>query len=151
MNTLRRLIHRVRDERGAAIIEFALVAPLLLALVWGIIETGRAFYTINSLASSVRDGARFGAANCPLQTTGPGAGTPAIDVCRPAIRDMVRSAFQPIGDTLVDSDITVLVTGSGANTRIFVDASYPYTPIVPVAGWDITITRRAVFRYERLP
>jgi Flp pilus assembly pilin Flp len=151
MNTLRRLIRRARDERGAAIIEFALVAPLLLALVWGIIEAGRAFYTINSLASAVRDGARWGAASCPLQTAGPGQGTPAIDACRPLIQDVVRRAFQPIGDTLINNDVQVVVVGTGGNTRILVTADYPYTPIVPVAGWDITITRRAVFRYERLP
>ena len=151
MNTLRRLIRRARDERGAAIIEFALVAPLLLALVWGIIETGRAFYTINSLASAVRDGARFGAANCPLLTSGPGMGSPAFDACRPQIQDVVRTAFQPIGDTLINNDIQVSAVGSAGNTGILVTADYPYTPIVPVAGWDITITRRAVFRYERLP
>lgn len=151
MNALRRLIRRARDERGAAIIEFALVAPLLLTLVWGIIETGRAFYTINSLASAVRDGARYGAASCPLQTTGPGAGAPAIDVCRPLIRDVVRSGFQAIGDTLVDGNIQVNVVTVAGDMRILVAADYPYTPIVPVAGWNITITRRAVFRYERLP
>lgn len=151
MTILRRLIRRAKDERGAAIVEFALVAPILLTLVWGIIETGRVFYTINSLASSVRDGARWGAASCPLQTTGPGAGTPAIDVCRAPIRDMVRTGFQPIGDTLVDGNILVLVVGTGANTRIEVTASYPYEPIVPIGGWNVTITRRAVFRYERLP
>ena len=148
MSTLRRLIERARDERGAAIIEFALVAPLLLALVWGIIETGRAFYTINSLASAVRDGARWGAANCQLQ---PGTGTVAIDACRPPVRDIVRRAFQPLGDTLVDNNIQVTTVGGSLNTGIQVVANFPYTPIVPVSGWDITITRRAVFRYERLP
>jgi Flp pilus assembly pilin Flp len=151
MTMIRRLIKRAKDERGAAIVEFALVAPILLTLVWGIIETGRAFYTINSLASAVRDGARYGAANCPLQTSGPGLGTPAIDICRPAIRDMVRTAFQPIGDTLTDPNILVLVQGSGPTTRIEVTANYPYEPIVPIGGWNVTITRRAVFRYERLP
>ena len=151
MSTLRRLIRRARDERGAAIIEFALVAPILLTLVWGIIETGRAFYTINSLASAVRDGARFGAATCPLQTSGPAAGMPAIDLCRPQILGVVRTGFQAIGDTLVDSDIVVTVLGTGSLTRIEVVANYPYTPIVPIGGWDLTITRRAVFRYERAP
>jgi Flp pilus assembly pilin Flp len=151
MSTLRRLIRRARDERGAAIIEFALVAPLLLTLVWGIIETGRAFYTINSLASAVRDGARYGAATCPLLTSGPGAGSPAMDLCRPAIQNVVITAFQPIGNPLTTTNVLTTAQGSGPDTRIEVIANYPYSPIVPVAGWNITISRRAVFRYERLP
>jgi Flp pilus assembly pilin Flp len=148
MNGVRRLYQRARDEAGAAIIEFALVAPLLLVLVWGIIETGRAFYTINSLASAVRDGARYGAAVCP-----PGAspGVPNIAGCSGAIDSIVVHAFQPIGLPMDVNQVDSNVLGTGANTRIEVVANYPYAPIVPVAGWQFTITRRAVFRYERLP
>jgi Flp pilus assembly protein TadG len=147
MKAVRRVFERARDESGAAIIEFALVTPLLLVLVWGIIETGRAFYTINTLASAVRDGARYGAAACPLAANG----TPNLDLCRPAIRDVVTTAFQAIGPPLASDSVLANVVGAGQDTRIQVTASYPYSPIVPVAGWRMTITRRAVFRYERLP
>ena len=34
---------RMRDERGATAVEFALILPLLLVLVLGIAEFGRAF------------------------------------------------------------------------------------------------------------
>jgi Flp pilus assembly pilin Flp len=146
MNGVRRLYQRARDEAGAAIIEFALVAPLLLVLVWGIIETGRAFYTLNSLASAVRDGARYGAAACPHS-----AGVPNLAGCDGAIDSIVVRAFQPIGLPLDVNQVESSVLGAGANTRIEVVANYPYTPIVPVSGWRFTITRRAVFRYERLP
>lgn len=150
MNGVRRLVERVRDEGGAAIIEFALVAPLLLVLVWGIIETGRAFYTINSLASAVRDGARYGAAACPMSGT---SGVPNMPGCTAAIDSIVMSAFQPLGLPIEAGqvDAQAVLSPSTGNTRIQVVANYPYAPIVPVAGWRITITRRAIFRYERLP
>jgi Flp pilus assembly protein TadG len=147
MRRARRVVEGARDDSGAAIIEFALVAPLLLVLVWGIIETGRAFYTINALASAVRDGARYGAAVCPLG----GTGAPNMDLCRPAIQTTVATAFQAIGPPISSDSVLATVIGSGQNTRIEVTANYPYSPIVPVAGWNLTITRRAVFRYERLP
>ncbi|HSJ63298.1 MAG TPA: TadE family protein [Gemmatimonadaceae bacterium] len=145
---MRRLSLHARDEAGAAIIEFALVAPLLLVLVWGIIETGRAFYTINSLTSAVRDGARYGAAACPL---GASPGVPDIVSCSGAIDSIVVRGFQPIGLPMEVNQVDVNVLGTGANTRIEVVGNYPYAPIVPVAGWQFTLTRRAVFRYERLP
>lgn len=147
MITVRRLILRWSEESGAAIIEFALVAPLLLALVWGIIETGRAFYTVNSLASAVRDGARYGAAACRL---GP---PPVVDFandtsCESSMKDRVVNAFQPLGPLVPRDSVTPSVVGGD---RIRVQATYPYEPITPVSGWSIMITRSAVFRYERLP
>ena len=146
MNAVRTLARRARDESGAAIIEFALVAPLLLILVWGIIETGRAFYTINSMASAVRDGARYGAA-CDLGAYGT---VPVLTgtACEAEIRNVVATAFQPLGPPLATTDVTPTVVGGN---RIRVVASYDYQPITPVANWRVTITRAAVFRYERLP
>lgn len=50
-----------KNERGAELVEFALVLPLLLLLVLGAIEFGRAYFTYNILAKAVRDGARYAA------------------------------------------------------------------------------------------
>ena len=137
----------LRDEAGAAIIEFALVAPLLLALVWGIIESGRAFYTINSLGSAVRDGARYAAAECRLGPP-PLVSVASDSVCYNGIKDIVSTAFQPLGPPIDRDSVRSSVVGAN---RIRVEATYGYQPISPVAGWRLTITRAAVFRYERLP
>ena len=48
----------VRRTRGAAIIEFALVVPILFLLVWGIISFSRAYQRLNALTASLREGAR---------------------------------------------------------------------------------------------
>jgi Flp pilus assembly protein TadG len=47
-----------RNERGAAAVEFALVLPLLVLLVAGIIDFGRAYYLQASLAGAAREGVR---------------------------------------------------------------------------------------------
>lgn len=46
------------DEDGAAILEFALVLPILLALLAGGFELGRALHTHHALSEAVRGGAR---------------------------------------------------------------------------------------------
>ncbi len=42
-------------------VEFALILPILLLIVWGIVDISRAFQTVDSLTSAVREGARAGA------------------------------------------------------------------------------------------
>ncbi|MGZ8944817.1 MAG: TadE/TadG family type IV pilus assembly protein [Methylococcaceae bacterium] len=46
-------------QKGAVLVEFAIVVPLLLLLVVGISEFGYAFYHLNILNKSVQDGARY--------------------------------------------------------------------------------------------
>lgn len=45
-------------ERGAAAVEMAIVLPLLVLLLGGIVDFGRAFYTKNILTNAAREGAR---------------------------------------------------------------------------------------------
>ncbi|HEY3577846.1 MAG TPA: TadE/TadG family type IV pilus assembly protein [Gaiellaceae bacterium] len=52
---MRRLI---RSERGTALVEFALIAPILFLLVFGIIEFGRALNYYNDLTQLAGQGAR---------------------------------------------------------------------------------------------
>jgi Flp pilus assembly protein TadG len=52
---------RISDETGAAAVEFALVAALLLTLVFGIFEFGRVYSELEVLTSAAREGARVAA------------------------------------------------------------------------------------------
>jgi Flp pilus assembly protein TadG len=49
------------NERGAAAVEFALVAVVLVMLVFGIIEFGRTYSEYEVLTSAAREGARVAA------------------------------------------------------------------------------------------
>lgn len=46
------------SERGAVAVEFALLAPVLIMLLFGIMEFGRAYNTQITLTSAAREGAR---------------------------------------------------------------------------------------------
>lgn len=45
-------------DRGAEAVEFALVVPILLLLVFGIAEFGRAYFLQTALSAAARDGVR---------------------------------------------------------------------------------------------
>ncbi len=47
-----------KSDRGIAVLEFALVAPLMLIMLVGVIEFGRAYNVVISLQGAVREGAR---------------------------------------------------------------------------------------------
>lgn len=49
---------RGRLDRGSSAVEFALVLPLLLLLLFGMIDFGRLLYTKVELSSAAREGAR---------------------------------------------------------------------------------------------
>jgi Flp pilus assembly protein TadG len=51
----------LRDSRGAAAAEMAMVTPLLLILLFGSVETGKYFMDEHTVVKAVRDGARFAA------------------------------------------------------------------------------------------
>jgi Flp pilus assembly pilin Flp len=52
---------KVRQEDGAAAVEFALVVGLLAVLVFGLLEYGLAFWQVQNLRSATREGARVAA------------------------------------------------------------------------------------------
>lgn len=53
---------RRHDERGSAVVEFALVSVLLTALFLGVVQLALALYVRNTLVACASAGARYGAA-----------------------------------------------------------------------------------------
>jgi hypothetical protein len=48
-----------RSQRGVAMVEFAIILPVLLLLLFGVTELGRALYQQNTLYKAVASGARY--------------------------------------------------------------------------------------------
>ena len=111
---LQRSIHRRLDarhgQRGAALVEFALILPVLMALVLGITTGGIAVYQKITLTGAAREGTRFGSI---LPTT----------QCSPASRcggstwaEYVRAEVvaNSAGSLTTDQVCVALVSGAGA-------------------------------------
>ena len=58
---------RLKNEKGQAMVEFALLLPILLILLMGIIDFGWLFYNQLALNNSCREGARFAVVNTGKQ------------------------------------------------------------------------------------
>lgn len=92
-------MRNTKDEGGASLVEFALVLPILLVIVFGLIEFGRLVAVTTQVTTASREGARFGIA------TGVASGTDPQYVDCPGIRDAARAKAQLI--TLPDANITI--------------------------------------------
>ena len=119
---------KLRNEKGASAVEFALVLPIFLMLVLGIFQFGIAFNNWIAITHAAREGARLAAVG-------------QYDEQR--VRDSAPSvAIQSISVSgqggSIGSPVTVIVTGNVLNINI------------PFAGnWPVTLKSTAVMRLEQ--
>lgn len=103
-----------RDQRGQSLVEFALVVPILLLLVLGIMEFGRAYSTSLALQNAAREGAR-------LAVTG---STDAQVVQR------VRDAAPTLDPARLSVSVSPATRRQGDNVTVI--ARYDFQYIVPM-------------------
>src|SRR4029450_9913364 len=53
-----------RDDRGAVAVEFALLVPILVVILFAIIAVGIALFQVVNYTSAAREGARYAAVHC---------------------------------------------------------------------------------------
>ena len=88
-------------EDGASAVEFALVVPFLIMILFGLITTGFAYNDHLSVTNATREGSRYGAA---IDYTTAGWAT--------SVRDRVKQTYFNAGSTLDDSQICVRIVDS---------------------------------------
>ena len=124
---------RGRSERGAAAVEFALVMPLLLALVLGIVEFGHAYHVQTTLSGAAREGVREMALhNKP---------TDARAATKAAAPQLALS------DGQIDVTPSNCVAGAGTpSATATVNVKYKMPFITDFFGTTITLTGKGVMR-----
>jgi Flp pilus assembly protein TadG len=150
---------RFYPEKAQGMVEFALVLPLLLLLVYGIIEAGRMLFIYSAALTSSREAARYGSA----------AGDIGGGIAHYADCAGIRAAAKRIGywAGIQDADITISYdqgpgTGSYASCPLALDqavqlgdrvqvrvvATYrPLIPLVHFSSFPIqAITRRTIIK-----
>jgi Flp pilus assembly protein TadG len=129
-----------RNERGANLVEMAIVLPFLLLLLAGVIDLGRAFYTYLSLTNAVREGARF-AAKLPYQDNEDAI----VELVIARVREEPMQSV-PADAIIVEKPIQGL--GGPKGSPVTVRANLLFDPILgPFIGREtITITTEATMR-----
>jgi Flp pilus assembly protein TadG len=125
---------RLRDERGASAVEFAFIVPLLVLLVLGITEFGRAFQVQSTLSAAAREGVR----------------TMALRNDQVAARAMTRSVAASLSPALADGQITITPPSCpatyvpGASVTLKITYSEPF--LTGMFGAGVTLTASGVMR-----
>lgn len=121
------VLGRLHQERGSSTVEFALVVPLLIVLVFGILQFGIAFGNQLAITHAAREGARLAAVG-------------AFD------EDSVRGRAYPVEPT------AVTITYPNGNTHgepVEVTVDYDLTINIPFFGTrDIPLSSSAKMRLE---
>jgi hypothetical protein len=134
--------HQRRSTRGAALVEFGIVAPLLILLVFGILEFGWGFLQALDVRHAAREGGRLAAVNF-----GPGSGTTQTN----AIIDEVCTRI----DDDDDVEITIsLPGGSNVGDRVHIRVErtfesltgfFNFTDRTMVSEVDVRLEQDATF------
>ena len=152
MASLTSLRKRLHQERGAELIEMALVLPLLLLIVMGIIDMGFMFQKMNVVTNAAREGARAGILPDYEDDT---------DVAA-RVEDYLKSAGInvecPSADCVMASPTESVTPSVGAAynaRRVQVTIFHPWTFLSPIAALfgnnsfsSVALTGRAVMRLE---
>lgn len=120
-----------RTQQGVALIELGISIFLLISIIFGITEFGRAIYQYNTLAKAVRDGVRYLAVRDPSVPSAiseakcmvvygnpactdpplvPGLATPMVSVCH-AMDPACAATHQAQGVSPVINLVTVTIGG----------------------------------------
>jgi len=132
-------------------VEFAIIAPLLFVLLFGIIDFGRALFLVNNLTSAVREGARLAAVQQD----------PTTAASQSAVQNRVTAYIQTFGGATPTTQPTVTLNQAAGKTySITVSlAGYPFVAITPLGPLVALLSNNplpaiqmptvsAVFRWE---
>lgn len=108
------LVSTLRDRRGSSLVEMALTLPIVLMMLFGTLDLGRAVYAQNVITNAAREGARYGV-------------VPPYD--SQAIMDYTETFI--IG--LNPDEVTVQTEQPSADT-VRVTVTYSFSTVTPLVG-----------------
>jgi hypothetical protein len=126
------MIHSKKSERGQSLVEFALILPLFMIVLFGIMEFGRLWEMSNLITSASREGARVAAISGSSQS------------------QAINAAQHVLSAANID-DATVTVSGPNSESEVSVTVTLPYTPLTGsiIPGLDnFSISRSTIMRWE---
>ena len=138
---------RFRGEKGVNLIEFALVFPLLMMTVLGIVDFAFVLHHTEVLTNAAREGARVASL--------PGYGAPDVQTR--------VNEFTQVGGIAATPTVTVtattIPTGAGPwpATTVDVEYTHDYLFIGGIASWfggsftDVDLRAKATMRHEYRP
>jgi Flp pilus assembly protein TadG len=149
----RRLLGRlVRSERGTAVVEFALVAPMLFLLVLGILDFGRALNYYNDLTQLAGQGARAAAVDRNPDGTGVAAPSGTVDNTCNGLTWSIQcqlAHYYPTSQELKNGiDVCIqnpVPSGFGSTVTVRATYHFQFLPLIRAAALRLSATQTERF------
>ena len=134
-------LNQLIGKKGVAAVEFAIVLPFLVLLVFGTIEFGLMFYNKQVITNASREGARAGITGILTFPPYPEVQQIVLDYCNNKLINLNGSNDLQAGD--------ILVTPDGADD-LSVSVSFDYNLLFSqiIGIDDITLSARTIMRME---
>ncbi|NGZ02196.1 MAG: pilus assembly protein [Nitrospira sp. WS238] len=133
---------RKQNDRGAVAAEFALLLPVFLLILFGIIEFGMLMYGREVVTNAAREGARAGIVQGPPKRTIGEITTIANNYLTGTGINQADVTFTPAGVGLTSPNMLTVTAVYNYNFLI------PYIPAVIGIPNPLVITTQAVMRHE---
>ncbi len=122
--------NKIRKQRykqnGVAAIEFTIILPFIMLMIFATAEFGRLFYQYNALNSSVRDASRYLISNASPGTTGLITVTPQVQTnVEKIIKYGDLASSIPLLPNLNASTTNLAINGD----FLTINVTYPWQPI----------------------
>lgn len=119
-------LRTLRDSRGSTLVEFSLVAPIVIFLFMGIFEFGRFFYVRLTLQHAVREAARFAVTGATLEDPDTGQPLSRAESIRQVILAKAATLDLDVADVTIDP-----ANGGGPSQVVRVRGDFEYQFVVP--------------------
>jgi hypothetical protein len=139
---------RHRNERGQGLVEFALILPLLLLMIFGAVDIGRAVFAYSTLMNSVTSGARAAIVKYGPSPTCDGLGKPACAVA--VTQNAAGVGFG--GPVAVNAACLDSPCGIGARFQVKAEGRINLvTPLLATYVGPITVSAASTMTVEAVP
>ena len=145
LNKLKASLERLRDQSGAALVEFSLVAIVLFTMVALIVQGGLVFGAWLAITNAAREGARY-AAPC-INREAPYNCQYKVYADDDAVEARVRDMAQGWLDTSSDAEFDVHVLHDGGAVTVTVECTVANFSPIPSFN-DLHLTAESVMRTE---
>ncbi len=124
---IRRLLSDRHGSEGATAVEFALITPIFLLFLYGLLEFGRVLFTMAVLFFAAEEASRYSVVNYTATTT--------------EIRQVAESKFLMIDAAKISKfEVTSVLNVVDQTKLVTIDIVYAFEPLVPLIWTTINLS-----------
>ncbi|HZQ54667.1 MAG TPA: TadE/TadG family type IV pilus assembly protein [Bryobacteraceae bacterium] len=123
-------LQKIADERGSSLVEFSLVAFMLLMVIFGVVEISRMVLVYTDVANAAREGTRYVSVHGSESTSD--------------IQNVVKNALKVAPIDPARATVTPSITNTpGQPSTITITVAYQYDPFTTYFPLNVTLSSKS--------